>query len=324
MRSHFLKITVVIIYLTTLLSCSRYEPKPAGNEDFIVAGYLPSWGMENVDYSIIDHLDILYFFSIAPDNEGNFYVPGGITDNISYLRGIINPGKTRLFLVVGGWYESETIFPMALDPVKRSAYLHDLVNYCTDNGIDGVDLDWEGYPQSINDDDHLALVSEMSDSLQSAGLRFSVALMLSQSDLCKKMLGKADHFNIMGYETFDENGDHMPFDMFQWYLDKYLSAGIPASRIVMGVPYFARRQYVEGDTSPLYLTYKQIVSLISPYPSVNRYGPYAFNGIDLIRQKTRYLLNGNWGGIMAWEISQDTQYSSIYSLTHAIINECGR
>ncbi|MEZ4999740.1 MAG: glycoside hydrolase family 18 protein [Bacteroidales bacterium] len=148
----------------------------------------------------------------------------------------------------------------------RGRYIHELVSYCTENGIDGVDLDWEGYPQSIDDDDHLALVNQMSDSLRSSALSFSVALMLSQYDLCSRMIGSVDHFNIMGYETFDENGDHVPFEMLEWYLNKYLSAGVPASKIVMGVPCFARRQYIEGDTSPLYLTYRQIVNLISTSP----------------------------------------------------------
>jgi GH18 family chitinase len=43
-----------------------------------------------------------------------------------------------------------------------------------------------------------------------------------------------------------------------------------------------------------------------------------------VRKKTRYLVNGNFAGIMAWEISMDAPYNSGYSLTRSIVEEAGR
>ena len=315
---------IILFTIAALPSCKKETPLPADEGDFIIAGYLPYWGMEDVDFTIIQHLDILYFFSIAPDENGNFEVAPGIIDDINILKALIDASHTKLFIVVGGWYESETIFPMALDQAKRAAYISDLVNFCKQNGIDGVDLDWEGYPVSIVDSDHLRLVEDLSYALHGNGLDFTVAMMLSKYDLSAQMLNYVDYINVMGYESFDNEGNHMPMSMFEDYLGKFTNAGVYPGKIIMGVPYFGRRPYVEGDTSPRYLTYRAIVNAISPAPSVNRYGLYAFNGIDLVVQKTGYLLSGNYAGIMAWELSQDVDYNSAYSLTRAIVNKAGK
>jgi len=310
-----------LLLFTAISSCKKENNEPVIRSDFIVAGYLPAWAMETVDYEVAGRLDILYFFSIAPDENGDFYIAPGISDQLSALKGTINPDRTRIFIVVGGYYESETIFPMMQDEAKRASYIHELVTFCRDNGLDGVDLDWEPFPFSISDADYLTLVGQMSDSLRANDLEFSIAMMISQYSTSAKMILLVDYINVMAYEIFDNDWNHIPMEMFEDYANRHISAGIPASKMIMGVPYFGRRPYREGDTSPLYLTYRHIVELATPPPDADRYLEYSYNGIDLVRKKTRYLMNGNYAGIMSWEVSQDAPYNSGYSLTRTIMEE---
>lgn len=319
------KYCLLLFLLSAVLhSCKKENNNPESGNDFIVAGYLPAWGMDAVDFEVAGHLDILYFFSLAPDENGEFYAIPEISEYLTALKGTLHRDRTRLYIVVGGYWESETIFPMAKDAEKRASYIHELVSFCRENGLDGVDLDWEPYPFSISDEEYLALAGQMSDSLRANNLEFSIAMMISQYNTSAKLILLVDYINVMAYEIFDDEWNHIPMDMFEDYAGRHISAGIPAGKMIMGVPYFGRRQYREGDTSPTFLTYRRIVELASPAPGQDTYLSYAYNGIDLVRQKTRYLMNGNYAGIMSWEISQDAPYNSGYSLTRAIIEEVGK
>lgn len=53
-------------------------------------------------------------------------------------------------------------------------------------------------------------------------------------------------------------------------------------------------------------------------PSVDLVGDYYFNGADLIQRKTRHALDNKLGGVMIWEIGQDTHSSQPSSLLAAI------
>jgi len=92
----------------------------------------------------------------------------------------------------------------------------------------------------------------------------------------------------------------------------------------MGVPFYAKRPYKEGDTSPRTYTYHTIVEMAHPLPDINNYGSYSFNGQTLIKDKTSFLIEIDIGGIMAWELSQDVPISSPYSLFDAILDVAGR
>ena len=44
----------------------------------------------------------------------------------------------------------------------------------------------------------------------------------------------------------------------------------------------------------------------SPEPDVDEVNNIYFNGIDTIKQKTTYVVENGYGGIMIWEVGQDT------------------
>ena len=52
--------------------------------------------------------------------------------------------------------------------------------------------------------------------------------------------------------------------------------------------------------------------------SSNAYGGYAFNGVDLMQEKTQYVLDNGYAGLTIWELSQDMPYDNPLSLLRAI------
>ena len=321
-----MKKTLIIFLLSiaVLAGCKKEEPYNKIPADLLIAGYLPSWGMDNIDLNMLDDLDIVYYFSITPDQEGGFYIPEGMDDNITIIKNQIEGSGTRLFIVIGGYYESKYIFPMAEDPDKRISYVTNLMQFCRERHIDGVDLDWEGYPEPITHDDFISLINTLSDSTKANNMMFSVAMTASESEYTASFQEQIDYVNVMTYGFFDNEGNQVPLDMFADYTYRYVSAGVPKEKIIMGVPFYAKRPYVEGDTSPRYYVYRDIVELTMPEPSSNNYGVYSYNGRDLLRAKTNFLIRYGTGGIMAWELSMDVALNSPYSLMAAILSEAGR
>ncbi len=303
-------------------ACTEKETEHIQN-DLIIAAYLPHWGMESVDMNSLQYLDILYYFSLAPDQDGLFIVPEGRISDLNIIKARIR-SDALLFIVLGGWYESETIFPMFADPDKRADYVSQLVQFCIENEIDGVDLDWESYPVNVPTQDRSILTSMMSDSLRANGLFFSIAMAPSDVVFSAGIHPLVDFINVMSYGFMDENGNQVPLTMFEDYTYEHVYAGIPKDKIIMGVPFYAKRPYKEGDTSPRTYTYSTIVDMAHPPPSVNNYGAYSFNGRTLIKSKTSFLIQNDIGGIMAWELSQDVSLSSPYSLFDAILDVAGR
>ncbi|NOR74791.1 MAG: hypothetical protein GQ525_06495 [Draconibacterium sp.] len=105
------------IIILFLFPCSKdkiphIEPETVVGELF-VAGYLPYYGIDRVDFKMFRNLDRLYYFSILPDTLGNYRMPENHHQNIDLLNSELSGLNTELFIVIGGWYESETIFPMA-------------------------------------------------------------------------------------------------------------------------------------------------------------------------------------------------------------------
>jgi len=313
---------LLILILVLAWACKEKETEYIEN-DLIVAAYLPYWGMDNVDMNGLRYLDIIYYFSIAPDYDGFFSVPDGMISDLNTIKSRIR-SDALLLIVLGGWYESETIFPMFGDPDKRADYITQLVQFCLENDIDGIDLDWEDYPVVVPSQDRSILTRMLSDSLRSNGLFFTIAMAPYEVSFSSGIYPLVDYINVMTYGFMDEDGNQVPLSMFEDYTYAHVNAGIPKEKLMMGVPFYAKRPYKEGDNSPRTYTYRTIVDLAHPLPDVNNYGPYSFNGRTLIKDKTSFLIENDIGGIMAWELSQDVSISSPYSLFDAILDVTGR
>ena len=167
MRQHQI---ILLLLLLSVFSCRKPGTPSPERSDIIIAGYLPYYGMSKVDLAITRRLDHLYYFSTAPDDDGRFYMEASKTSDIDELNNYLDRFDTKLFLVVGGWYESENIHLMASDPLLRADYIEQLIDYCLINNIEGVDLDWESYPVTVNENDFRSLVIELSAALKDEGL----------------------------------------------------------------------------------------------------------------------------------------------------------
>jgi len=264
--------------------------------DFAIVGYLP-------DYRTLDPAwgryvtDIVYFSAgLHPTGE----LDTGRLDakTLTALREMNATYGTRVFIAIGGWERSQNFAAVAADPALRTRAVQAITAYCLENGLDGVDFDWEFPDNAAERAGYVALLAEVRRAFAPHHLRVSVALAAWQ-DLGDELYAAVDRIHVMAY---DHAGRHSTFEQAAGDIQAFLERGAPPEKLLLGVPFYGR----SIDNPAEAFTYAEIVSRYNPAPEVDEAGGIYFNGIATIQQKTRYALAQQLGGVMIWELGQDT------------------
>ena len=314
-------LTLAILCLF-LIGCSKKAVTPAtGGEapttppeekKIMVSGYVPSYGISRLDFKNLEYLDRIYYFSIEPDANGIFQMSVSDSTNIELIKSKLN-SQQQLFLVIGGWVKSQNIPAMASDPSKRNAYIQEVVGFCKRRGVNGVDLDWEDYPGPVNQSVYVTLVKEFYLALHARGILFTVALGESKASWGYKIKDDVDQINVMIYGNLDASGNQSTMLQMKNTLTSYADQGIPKIKLVAGVPFYGKRA-----AAPVSIEYYNIIAQSQPAPTINRFGDYSYNGRTLLQDKTAFLRQSGYGGIMIWEVTQDVSVASEFSLLKSI------
>ncbi|HEX9108502.1 MAG TPA: glycoside hydrolase family 18 protein [Longimicrobiales bacterium] len=201
----------------------------------------------------------------------NPYPEGGVFEQLRQLKQ--RYPHLRILLSFGGWGRSGYFSDAAATPESRAAFIDSSVRVFLDRypGLfDGFDLDWEfpvrgGLPtNSYRPDDRAnlsALVEELrarldrEDSARGKHYELTIASPagpghMGNQDLVR-MAASIDFYNVMCYNyhgssatyfnapLFPSTGDPAPRNNVDWTVRAYLELGIPAYKIVVGVPFYA-------------------------------------------------------------------------------------
>src|SRR4051794_19540032 len=197
---------------------------------------------------------------------------------------------------------------MAADNVSRGRFVQALTQFCQDNQLDGADFDWEHPKNAAEEDAYARLLSDTKQAFRPHGWLVSVTLAAWQK-LPKDGFEAADRVQVMAY---DHDGRHSTFAGARADVDSVAGQGAARSKIYLGVPFYGRN-VTKPDES---LTYAEIVTKYHPAPDVDEVDGVYFNGIRTMQQKARYVSENHLGGLMIWELGQDT--SDDTSLLQAI------
>ncbi|HLJ30521.1 MAG TPA: glycosyl hydrolase family 18 protein [Candidatus Angelobacter sp.] len=136
--------------------------------------------------------------------------------------------------------------------------------------FDGFDIDWEFPTQPQDRANFVALLHEFRRQLDSlgAGHILTAALPAGQQNFSLINLpAAAEQLDFINLETFDYNGPFNPFTGFvsplvqtqfdanpifniTFTVDSYLKAGVPADKILMGVPFYSYGWAITGTSAP--------------------------------------------------------------------------
>lgn len=222
----------------------------------------------------------------------------------------------KVLLAIGGWSYNdvplEATFVAATETdAKRKTFVQEILKMCDDYGFDGIDMDWE-HPRVDGNSgkQYEALMVELSEELHKRGKVLTSAVIsgatadgntyydaAAHSD---KVLEAVDWLHIMAYDGGDGER-HSQYD-FAVNCGKYWheTRGLPSSKVVLGVPFYAR---------PSWESYENILAANGDAwkkDNVTYNGMEVWlNSADTIQKKTIYAMD-NLGGVMIWEITQDT------------------
>jgi chitinase len=273
-----------------------------------------------------------------------------------------NPSLTVL-VSVGGWLGSGNFSDMALTKEGRQVFLQSVIQFIEQYQLDGLDVDWE-YPGMIGAGNKFRPEDKQNYTLVLAELRkqfdqeekklhrqlfLTIATGSSTEFLEHTEMGKVqkyvDTVNLMAYDYYEPGsdaitGNHAP--LFTDPLDpkkisgdrsvhEYEQAGVPAAKIVLGVPFYGHVWGQVPDTNHgLFQPGKPIPNAYAGYGNISasmlnngyaRYWdasasvPYLYNAAQQIfvsyedpeslGLKCKYVLDHPLGGIMFWEYYSD-------------------
>ncbi|MCU0428842.1 MAG: glycosyl hydrolase family 18 protein [Cytophagaceae bacterium] len=274
-------------------------------------GYMPSWSGDAaaIQYSKLTHIN--YSFAI-PNYDGTLKP----LENIAKLSSILNQARAngvKVLVAVGGWsYQGASLDPvfegLASTPAGRSAFVNACINLVNQYGLDGIDLDWEYPDAGVSASNYASLVNELANALHSRGKLLTAAIPHAAyfgPGFSSSIFTQLDWVNLMAYDANDFQHATMPFaiDGLNYWCG---TRGLARSKAVLGVPAYGR---------PSWESYASLLAR-GANPESDVFGNVGYNGLATIRQKSQYVKDNGYGGIMMWELSQDV--SNQYSLISAI------
>jgi GH18 family chitinase len=265
-----------------------------------VVGYFPTWAgdVNAIQYDKLTHIN--YAFAL-PTAQGGLT---GVSSGDARLRSLVQTAHSRgvkVLLAVGGWNDgNDSAFEqMAANAGARTTFVNNAVAFVNAAGLDGIDLDWE-YPEpGASAQNFAALARELGAAMRSRGKLLTAAVVANGyygDGIPTSAFADLDFINIMAY---DGGQPHSTYDFAVQALNYWVGRGLPRSKAVLGVPFY-------GRSPSSYVAYSQLVAWDAQAPYKDNVGDVYYNGIPTIQAKARLALQQG-GGVMIWELTQDTQ-----------------
>jgi len=330
----------------------------------------------------------LFYSFADVTSTGTVQLPqdGTATGDIAKLQQIKaqNP-NLKIMLSIGGATEND--FSSAAATVQsRANFAQSAIQLMKTNGFDGLDIDWE-YPEANEDNNYIQLLAQLRTQINQAsqndGKQYLLTTALSGSpyqlsasdyggnpydfspqDL-KATSDYVDFINVMSYDYHGpwENTTNHQSALYKstndntynaakvntnWAIQHYLSAGVPATDIVLGIPLYGRtwtgvnagsnNGLFQQGTGSSELTYRELYNLLGtngyqsfwdnsakvPYIYSSQTKVFStYENNQSILGKTDYVKQQGLGGAFFWEITQDLPITNPDSLINVAATNLG-
>jgi GH18 family chitinase len=218
---------------------------------------------------------------------------------------------------------------MATNEKSRSRFIKEVKQYLFENCLDGVDIDWEywsGYTDNVvvpvESNALVTILKELRKELSPFNLGISIDLGASDwggKHFFNEIPDYVDHLMVMCYDfsgTWTAPGPHSAFADAIGSGNTSSSTGLaywvnyrgwPKEHILLGVPFYGK-DFDEGGG--LLLRYADILSQFPDAYKYDRVNNIYYDGINTMAEKTQYVIDHQYSGIMIWEITQDSRADS--------------
>jgi chitinase len=285
--------------------------------------------------------------------------------NLASLVALKQTNPTLTVLVsVGGWLWSGGFSDMSRNRQSRAVFISSVVDFISRHQLDGVDIDWE-YPGLPGAENHFRVEDKQNYTLLLKELRkrfdqlekelhrrlyVTIATGASSEFLAHTEMNKVKKFvdtvNLMAYDYYEPDSDAITGHHAPLYtnpadpkkisddnsVQEYEMAGVPAAKIVLGVPFYGHSWGQVPETNHgLFQPGKEIPRSDAPagdgqeamikngfvrYWDPIAAAPYLYNAEkqifvslddpESLALKCRYVLTHKLRGIMFWDYESDS------------------
>ena len=264
----------------------------------VVTGYLPHYRAGIIDTLPVEKLTDIIYFSVSPKANGSLDTSKVESAVLRKLTKRAHPKGTRVHICVGGWELSTGFAPMTADITARTAFVRNLTAFVRTHRLQGADIDWEHPKTEAEINNYQKLLVELKRSFAPHRLWLTAAVAGWGKYIKPETVPFIDRFHIMAY---DKGTPHATFsgavkDMKQWENNK-----VPKAKLLLGLPFYGRNKQSTA------ITYDELIKKHHPKANADEAGGFHFNGPATIQRKTTYAIGQGYGGVMIWELSQDTK-----------------
>ncbi len=295
--------------------------------------------ISDMDFSKITHFN--YGFIGSQANNTEVYDGEFNQVDVNLIMEKARQNNVKVFVSLWAGYIPDNIS----GDESLYSFAQNLLNYCIENGYDGLDVDWE----PLNAESKGMIVKFMKKLyplFNAAGLEVSFDLPGGSwygQYVDSEIFNYVDWFNVMSYD-FNGPGwssQTLPNACYNDALGSisyWEGRGIASSKLIMGLPFYGRgygnhdnpfesytvNEGVCADCDETgYISYSKIVELINingynKLDGGNNAGDYITNGNEIIfydgrssiKKKCEWIKDNNYPGVMIWELTLDRKENS--------------
>jgi chitinase len=359
---------ILLVFLSTgllLVSClSEKSTFSVAEKKKVVVGYVPGFrgalDETTIDAKKLTHIN--YAFVNVKDSLA--WLTNLETDSVNFRKLNLlkkdNP-ELKIMISIGGWSWSENFSDAVLTAHSRAKFARSSRDSVAQYDLDGVDIDWE-YPGLRGEDNvfrsedkgnFTLMFKAFRESLDSLGEETGKSYQVTTALPCFPRIFEVtdmgevatylDFVNVMAYDFYvagDTAGHHSNLFPSESYnkeesgdkaYDLYTKAGVPAEKLVLGIPFYGRSWFMSSDDNRGINRavdsvtrgggYTFIKDSIMSRPGFVRYwddkakAPYLWNADtrqlvtfddeESIKVKCEYVRNKGMAGVMFWQYASD-------------------
>lgn len=327
---------MMAVALGVLASCgsvkSGEEALAVSRDSKVVVAYVTSWSEVMPDPQYMTHIN--YAFGHVNENFNGVKI-----DNEKRLKQIVDLRKQKpelkVLLSIGGW-GSGRFSEMAANDEYRRAFAADCDRVVKEFALDGIDIDWE-YPTSSmanissspDDTENFTLLMQAIRAAIGNEKELTLATVASARYIdFKAILPFVDFVNIMAYDMASAPKHHSALypsghsgDITSdGAVTAHLKAGVPPSKLVMGMPFYGRggngypsfQDYNKvGNTDTQYTEKWDEVAQVPYLADKNDTLVFGFENPRSLAIKCQYILDKDLLGGMYWDYSGDNEQGDL-------------
>ena len=314
---------------------------------YVIDGYMPS----DKQFKNLTHIAIS--FLKAANTKGDVEMTSG-WENIDEVVASAHRNNVKVLISFGGGGIRVTSRLMGVK-TNRQNLINNIIKFMKTHNLDGFDCDWEpswlddkAEMESINNaitHHYIKFIKELREAIDQEfgkGSKSFSAAVLNMNSIWYSDKKQIAHFpkngwwhyldwvSLMNYDN-DLGSKHSTYESVfgeDGSVAHWMEFGIPKSKIVTGIPFYARAGWGEE-----WLFYKDIRNLEAGISDTadfilynkNKSGlkEYGFNNKATVAKKVSEGKKMNLPGIMFWQLAGDLPVDSENSLLRVISTELG-